>query len=331
MKRHDWIDIAKGIGILLVILAHTRFATSGISHWINSFHMPLFFLMAGLCYDENRYPTYWSYFKRKCGALLYPYVTLSLLVIALMSVLYLGNEPNFSSYSLLCNMCKGGTIGAFWFIWVLLEVELCYAILARCVFRMGERLLLCALCGIVAVSLAGKHLLYLLDIMMLALPFYGVGHCMRKVMIKPNRMMVMILLLLGFVHLIIVKFAFPYSACFAANSLFVPYLFFVLAFAGSFFISGLSMLIERIGSYQGGVIVKNLLTFLGKNSIILLATHNALGICRASWCTHFPEVGAFWFQLIEIGVLLMLLFLLSGPLNCLIRIQMTRRSSEMPN
>ena len=137
MKRQAWIDIAKGIGILLVVLAHTRFATSGVSHWINSFHMPLFFLMAGLCYDEKRYPTYRSYFKRKCVALLYPYVTLSLLVIALMSVLYLGNDPNFASYSLLCSMCKGGTIGAFWFIWVLFEVELCYAILARCVITHG--------------------------------------------------------------------------------------------------------------------------------------------------------------------------------------------------
>lgn len=65
-------------------------------------------MMAGLCYDEKRYPSYLSYFKRKCAALLYPYVTLSLLVIALMNVLYLGDDPAFSSYSLLGNMCKGG-------------------------------------------------------------------------------------------------------------------------------------------------------------------------------------------------------------------------------
>lgn len=49
-KRIDWIDGAKGLGILLVVLGHTY----GIPHWlyclIYGFHMPLFFLLSGLTY-----------------------------------------------------------------------------------------------------------------------------------------------------------------------------------------------------------------------------------------------------------------------------------------
>ena len=69
-------------------------------------------------------------------------------------------------------------------------------------------------------SLTGKHLPYLLDIVMLALPFYGVGHSMRMIMLKPIIITMSILLFLGLLHLSVVRLAFPYSACFAANDLF---------------------------------------------------------------------------------------------------------------
>ncbi len=321
--RCVWIDVAKGIGILLVVLAHTRFPTIGISQWINSFHMPLFFVMAGLCYDENRYSTYWSYFKRKCAVLLYPYISLSLLVIALMGILYLGDDPEVSTYTLLCNMCKGGTTGAFWFIWVLLEVELCYAILAKCVVRTSERLIFCALCGTVAVSLTGKHLPYLLDIMMLALPFYGVGHCFRPVLFEPNKKLITILVLLGAIQITILYFAFPYKVGFAANDLHVPYLFFILAVTGTASVSGVSMLMSRVDKCR---YVMRVLVFLGKNSIIILATHNSLGFCRASWVIRFPWLGVLWSQMIEVLLLLTLLFSLSGPFKNLIRIPPTRKN-----
>ena len=329
MKRYEWIDIAKGIGIILVVLAHTRFATVAVSQWINSFHMPLFFMMAGLCYDEKRYPSYLSYFKRKCAALLYPYVTLSLLVIALMNMLYLGDDSAFSSYSLLGKMCKGGTIGAFWFIWVLLEVELCYALIAKCVNHADGRLILCTISGVVGVSLAGTHLPYLLDIMLLALPFYGVGHYMQRFLLTSDLKIAWFLLPFGVIQFMVLRFAFPYTARFVANNLYVPYLFFMLAFAGTFFVSSLSMVIARLGQWRYGIFARNVFVFLGKNSIILLATHNALGICRASWITSYPILGSFWSQLIEFALLISLLFLLSGPMNSLVRISIAKREMKL--
>ncbi len=45
IKRFDWIDIAKGIGMLLVIIAHCSIGRYG--DIIFSFHMPLFFICSG--------------------------------------------------------------------------------------------------------------------------------------------------------------------------------------------------------------------------------------------------------------------------------------------
>ncbi len=46
-KRVDWIDIAKGLGILLMIVGHTFLNESFVRKLVFSFHMPLFFILAG--------------------------------------------------------------------------------------------------------------------------------------------------------------------------------------------------------------------------------------------------------------------------------------------
>ena len=42
-KRIEALDIAKGIGIILVIIGHL--SSSYLRDWIYSFHMPLFFII----------------------------------------------------------------------------------------------------------------------------------------------------------------------------------------------------------------------------------------------------------------------------------------------
>ena len=46
-KRLLWIDVAKGIAIILMIIGHTvKFGTYS-RNFIFSFHMPLFFILTG--------------------------------------------------------------------------------------------------------------------------------------------------------------------------------------------------------------------------------------------------------------------------------------------
>ncbi len=53
-KRKAYIDIAKGIGILLVIFSHAMTRESRIVAWLCTFFMPMFFVCSGLCYSEPK-------------------------------------------------------------------------------------------------------------------------------------------------------------------------------------------------------------------------------------------------------------------------------------
>ena len=48
--RYQILDIAKGLGILLVVLGHYINVNSFPNAFIRSFHMPLFFIISGACF-----------------------------------------------------------------------------------------------------------------------------------------------------------------------------------------------------------------------------------------------------------------------------------------
>ena len=72
-KRIAYLDVAKGIGILLVVLAHNyvRISVPDVGKFIFSFHMPFFFLLSGMLFKPN-YPLL-VIFKRRLATLIRPY------------------------------------------------------------------------------------------------------------------------------------------------------------------------------------------------------------------------------------------------------------------
>ena len=76
-KRNDAIDVAKGIGILLVIAGHTLASTyefSNVEVIIYSFHMPLFFLISGYCYNQEKYTSFKTFIKARLIHIVCPYL-----------------------------------------------------------------------------------------------------------------------------------------------------------------------------------------------------------------------------------------------------------------
>lgn len=69
------IDIAKGIGILFVILGHTTLWETPIHNFIYSFHMPLFFFLSGLVMKDFSYNT----IRKECQKLWANYLVWSFL------------------------------------------------------------------------------------------------------------------------------------------------------------------------------------------------------------------------------------------------------------
>ena len=47
-KRIDYLDMAKEIGILLVIIGHISYVSEPVRQYISTFHMPLFFVISGM-------------------------------------------------------------------------------------------------------------------------------------------------------------------------------------------------------------------------------------------------------------------------------------------
>src|SRR5215216_4173095 len=79
-KRVQYVDIAKGIGIILVVMGHNDFALiSPFAHkFIYSFHMPMFFFMSGMFFkpDVPFLKFLWNRFNR----ILKPFFSILLLI-----------------------------------------------------------------------------------------------------------------------------------------------------------------------------------------------------------------------------------------------------------
>ena len=91
--RIKWIDTAKGIGILLVIIGHTvkdytdqEFLIRGL---ISSFHMPLFFILSGITFGQaENYKHLWYNTRKSFKRLIIPV----LIVFSIQSIVGLNSQ-----------------------------------------------------------------------------------------------------------------------------------------------------------------------------------------------------------------------------------------------
>lgn len=128
-SRIEWIDIAKGIGIILVIAGHTIYL--GYSYPIYAFHMPLFFFLSGLVLKDKK-EGFVNFWKTKTKSLIRPWfviLTISLFVCltipewrnqltlkAVLSDLYTANTNVFQNSSLWYLVCFYFVLILFYFI-----------------------------------------------------------------------------------------------------------------------------------------------------------------------------------------------------------------------
>lgn len=79
-KRIDYVDIAKGIGIVLVVMGHNDFALiSPFAHkLIYSFHMPMFFFMSGMFFKPDM--PFWLYVRGRFDRVIKPFLFTVLLI-----------------------------------------------------------------------------------------------------------------------------------------------------------------------------------------------------------------------------------------------------------
>lgn len=84
-KRLTYLDMAKGIGIFLVILGHIEYIREDTLKWISSFHMPLFFVIGGILAYEKREegrPLFSALAARARGTLV-PYAAFTIMLLTM--------------------------------------------------------------------------------------------------------------------------------------------------------------------------------------------------------------------------------------------------------
>lgn len=138
-QRFEYIDITKGIGILLVVWGHILVA--GVSHKvIYAFHMPLFFLISGMLFKRSKYQNLRDFLKKRARRLLVPFVIYSVITWLIWATFRFVRHDAVVSYwdpLLQTIIAKGSGAymvhnSALWFIPCLFATEIIYFTFSKC-------------------------------------------------------------------------------------------------------------------------------------------------------------------------------------------------------
>ena len=177
--RLAWVDIAKGIGIILVVYGHALRGFWGLKAWpawtvaqdslIYAFHMPLFFVIGGLFLWQSIERGKVHFIQSRWWAIIYPYLLWSFVCGGIeVAASRFANTPMSLRDLALIPLIP---IEQFWFLYALLIVQL---IAAAC-FPSRTFLALVAVVGVsFAVFSGGATILH---VALRFLPFLAVGVC----------------------------------------------------------------------------------------------------------------------------------------------------------
>ena len=79
-KRIGYLDMAKGLAIILVIIGHSSFVPLRAKILLYVFHIPLFFFLSGFTLNVTKYKTFKEYFLSKVKSLVVPFFCLNIFV-----------------------------------------------------------------------------------------------------------------------------------------------------------------------------------------------------------------------------------------------------------
>ena len=278
-KRIEWIDTAKGLGLLLVIIGHLK--TPFLASWIYTFHMPLFFILSGFVFSSDKY-TFREFFKKRVNTLVIPYFCLGMVIFLWYSGIYYFQDRPAVEYGI---MLKDFLVQKhYWTIWFLAALFLTEIIYFGIDYLCKGRLLvstivssIVAFCGFIWYRLGGEGIAWNLDVAVIAQFFFHIGYCLRRNMFVTNyvvdgnylrRVCIILALLvlnvsLGKLCIILSGESLDMSIGMYGNEICTI----LSAIAGSLSILGLCSMIHN-----------RFLNWLGKNTMVVFSWHSRIGI-----------------------------------------------------
>ncbi|WP_156363396.1 acyltransferase family protein, partial [Sphingomonas sp. Leaf30] len=160
-ERIEWIDVAKGMAILMVTLLHANFVVSrsgidtsfsaDIHDFLELVRMPLFFLVSGFFASSSIRSSWKNLWNRRIAQYIWLFLIWSTIMWLLSRVPAFEGDPAFPEdfISLLKTIVR--PLSFIWFLWCLPV----YFISAKLIQRINHRFVLVAL---IAISILGSGL-----------------------------------------------------------------------------------------------------------------------------------------------------------------------------
>ena len=275
-KRIEALDIAKGIGIILVIIGHM--SSSYLRDWIYSFHMPLFFYYFRHMFQDWKISIFLPFLKQRIRTLAIPTLALYFIILILETLI---GMKGFD----LQQQLKGVHPGVLWFLITLLFSELLYFPLSK--LTILWRIPLLFVLASAGVFFAKNHITVFFDLtnIFFCTALYGLGNLfsssipsvlerikqLNKYIIISSTTFALVIPLL----LIII-----YRETFDLASNFVPspvVLYTISAVTCTFAVITLSTIVP----------FQKLLRFFGRNTLILLAFHSLIITLSSTYLAPF--------------------------------------------
>lgn len=326
-ERMGWVDTAKAIGIVFVVLGHHH--EHILYNYIYTFHMPLFFFLSGMMFKRKSDQSFVGFAAKRAQTLLVPYFIFSFALFTLWWFLGRYLDANVTAgYSLEKNF-----IGIFyaqgqmeymrwglemWFLPCLFLTTLMYYFLASLSpFIQALVIAVSATIGFNLPSWLGFRLPWSVDIAMVALGFFWLGHLARQPLMKFNFCWKSISLLILLFLISLLAFEFQQARVDMYQAIYGDHLLFYLAaVTGTVFYVALARILPMI----------SFVLFVGANSLVIYMLHmRALTVLNFIF-GRFPSLqvdestlsGALIVSLLQILVVLPAVFILNHYLPFLL-------------
>lgn len=257
-KRIDAYDIAKGIGIILVYLGHVP-PHLFVRRFIYTFHMPLFFVISGMLFNEKKYNLK-EFVVSRAKSLLIPAFVFSCFAY------FIGLFSNTVTIpGILIDLPS-----ALWFLPVLFGAELLVFSLWKIVDCMWGRWAITMVLLLLSLALDRHEVLFFwsLSTIPLAASFFALGNLLKNIPLYSNHTINIVGCLLGGTFMILVPLLFTGCTGVHDNHLIMGFWGYLFAIIG---VVSTIMLAFEI-DYRSNRL-KNKLITLGKNSLTIYGLH----------------------------------------------------------
>lgn len=310
-KRIEYLDVAKGILIISVILTHSPWPYAPYMYW---FHMPAFFMISGLLYRDG------IDFKKQFLKFYIPYFSFSAVDILFNFIMYPGIASIGNFLSSFKNYIYGGKAvwGVFWFIPVLLISKFLFSKL-KSSFKTPYVLLIIAV-GYIAVHIYSikvipnlitdineKYWLPLdIDVVPLALAYYAIGFYSKNILRYLITKSSMVYSGIACLMLIFINFTFGLHFYMNMKDSYYKAIGWDLVFPLCFTIFILALSNNLV---QGSL--RRFLNYCGANSLIIMYLHRPIGNLLLN---RVPSAGWIGYTLSGLFVSLAFNFIISKSL-----------------